>query len=111
MSRALINEISQIEPNLYLGGYKHVTNKSDEFKKLNINTIISCCKEITHQSNTEYQIENYPIDDGCDASILDYLDCIVDKINQYVSQNKIIYVHCVRSIKITNYYYLLSDEV
>ena len=100
--------ISEILPNLYLGSAKHFTRQTDEFKDLGIDVIINCCKEYIHRPNSDYIIENYPIMDGFDATITEYLEPVTDKIKYYMDQNKKVYVHCVfgksRSPTIIIYY-------
>ena len=100
--------ISEIMPNLYLGSAKHFTRQTDEFKNLGIDVIINCCCEYTHKPNPDFIIENYPIRDGFDATITEYLDPVTDKIKYYLDQNKKVYVHCVfgksRSPSIIIYY-------
>ncbi|XWV26338.1 dual specificity protein phosphatase 14 [Tupanvirus soda lake] len=106
----LMNTISQITPQLYIGTGKHARLQSDDFLKLNIDVIINCCNDFRHKQNNKYVIEEFPIDDGFDARIGKYLDKIADTINNYILQNKIIYIHCVqgrsRSATIVIYYFM-----
>lgn len=108
-------EISQIDPLLYLGAAKHVTRNTEQFQKLNIDVIINCCNDITHKNTHEYIIEQYPIDDGIDGTLIHYMDAAADKINYYLNQGKKIYVHCVhgrsRSPAILIYYFMKHQKL
>ncbi|XWV25077.1 putative dual specificity protein phosphatase 14-like [Tupanvirus deep ocean] len=105
-----MNIISQITPQLYLGTGKHARLQTDEFKKLDIDVIINCCNDFKHKQNNKYIIEEFSIDDGSDAQIGFYLDKVADLINDYLVQNKKIYIHCVqgrsRSASIVIYYFM-----
>ena len=108
-------EISCIKPNLYLGAGIHAKRKTEEFKKLNIDVVINCCNEIVHEPNDIFIVENFPINDGYDATIYPWLDEIVDKIKSYLDQNKRVYVHCVqgrsRSPAIIIYYLMKYENM
>jgi len=110
-----IMKISKIKPDLYLGSVKHPRRETIEFKQLDINVIINCCNDFTHNHNEKYIIENYPIDDGVGASIDMYLDLIADSIHNHLSNQKKIYVHCVhgrsRSVSILIYYLMKYDNM
>lgn len=110
-----MDKISQITPQLYLGNGKHVQRQTKEFLELDINVIINCCNEIVHKPNEKYIIKQFPIDDGIEASIISYLDEIVDLINYYSNENKKIYVHCVqgrsRSASIVIYYLMKYEKL
>ena len=102
--------ISEITPQLYLGTGKNARLQTEQFTKLNIDVIINCCNDFTHKKNSTYTIVEYPIDDGFDAKIGQYLDEVVDVINNYLCDGKRIYVHCVqgrsRSASIIIYYFM-----
>jgi len=101
-------EISEILPQLFLGPVQHPREKTAEFINLNIDIIINCCDDYTHKHSDTYIIENYPINDGFDATISDFLDPIAESINQHMCHNKRVYVHCIqgrsRSVSILIYY-------
>jgi len=110
-----IPAISQINPKLYLGSVKHIRFATEEFTEKNIDVIINCCLEITHKPNPNYIVKNFPIDDGTDASIDEFLDPVVDLINHYLVNNKCVYVHCVhgksRSASIIIYYLMKYEKM
>jgi hypothetical protein len=71
-TRDKIMEISEILPQLFLGSVQHPREKTAEFINLNIDIIINCCDDYTHKHSDTYTIENYPINDGFDATISDF---------------------------------------
>ena len=103
-----IMTITKIKPSLYLGSGKHPRRETPEFKELGIDVIINCCNDFRHKPNKNYIIEQFAIDDGTDASIIEYLNPIAEIINYHLHNNKKIYVHCVhgrsRSVSIIIYY-------
>jgi len=108
-------EISQIDPMIYLGSGRHVTRNTNEFKNLNIDVVINCCNEITHKNTADYIIEHFPMDDGSDGTLVEFMDAAVDKINYHLNQNRRVYVHCVhgksRSPAILIYYYMKHHKL
>lgn len=113
--RSEVMKISKISPHLYLGSVKHPREETDEFKKLEIDVVINCCNDYTHRGNKKFVYENYPIDDGVDASISKYLDPIADSIHNHISNQSNIYVHCLhgrsRSVSILIYYLIKYENM
>ena len=88
-------EISQINDLIYLGSFEHLFDSNEEFTKLNIDVIINCAKEIVHTEETKdkFIVENFPFEDDNHATLLEYIDEINDKIHDFLSSNKKIYIH------------------
>ncbi len=91
--------ISKINNNIYLGSYEHPVANKPEFQKLEIDAIVNCAFEIDYPEDTPYKVYKYPFeDDDYKSTLLDYIDDAASTINEYVSKNKKIYVHCARGM-------------
>lgn len=82
-----------IIPFLYLGDTMNAKN-SHELSKLNIDTIINMTHEVKNFYPEKYNYINYAWRDSLNYHIINDLDEICDKINDLISQNKNILVHC-----------------
>lgn len=107
--------ISKLNKYIYLGSYEPAYNDTEEFKKLEIDVIINCAKEIIYSPKTKYIVEHFPLEDNENASMLEYMDEANKKINRYLKYGKKIYIHCVdgmsRSPAILIYYLMSSKKL
>lgn len=103
-----MSEITRVKENLYLGAGNHPRKNTKEFEEQKFDVVISCCKEITHESNLKYIVHNYPLDDGVNGTLYPWLGEIAWLIKLYLDEKKKIYIHCVkgrsRSAAIIIYY-------
>lgn len=86
-------EITQIDPQLYLGSSEHPVKLTEEFIKVNPQVVINCASEISYQSRL-FDIVHVPLKNDDYASLLDYLDDAVNIITGYLKKGKVVYVHC-----------------
>ena len=110
-----IHKISHITSNLFLGSVRHPRNQTEEFCGLKPDVIINCCNEYTHSAIPDCIIENYPIDDGVNATIEPYLDPTADSIHGHIEQGRRIYIHCMqgrsRSPSVVIYYLMKYQKM
>lgn len=111
-----MNKITEVAKGLYLGNASNLINNTDEFESLGINVVISCCREVIHEPNDKWIVENYPIDDdGLDGSFQKFFMVAVDSIHQHLSNGKTVYVHCMegvnRSVAIIIYYLMKYNKI
>ncbi len=111
-----MDKITKVKTGLYLGSALHVQQPSDEFINLGINVVINCCDEIVHESNSDYVIEQFLIDDdGLTDSFPKLLDSINESIGKHLTSGLKVYVHCVhgvsRSAAAVIYYLMTSEKI
>lgn len=88
-----LTPITRINNYIYIGSFTHPSQNSDEFQALNIDVVINCAAEIDYECKCGIY-EKYPLENGGDASLLEYIDSANDKIHKYLNQHKKIYIHC-----------------
>lgn len=88
-------QISKINKYIYIGSYKHPKENTDEFKKLEIDVIFNCAREINYETDSKYIIEHIRLeDDYKNASLLEFMDDANNKLYKYLKEGKKIYLHC-----------------
>lgn len=108
-----ISTISKLNNYIYLGSYYPVYRNTKEFQELKIDVIINCAEEIVYPASNKYIIEHFPIEKNKNASMILYLETIYKKINDYLKNNKRIYVHCSDGLSrapAVIIYYLMRDK-
>lgn len=106
-------EISKINQQIYLGSYEHACENTDEFRKLNIDVIFNCAKEIKYEVDEGYIIENIEMENEKYSSMLEVMDHANDLVKTYLAQGKKIYFHCDTGISRSPaiiIYYLMTNK-
>lgn len=98
-----INKIAKINDLIYIGAAQSVINETNEFKKIKFDILINCSKNIIYSDEikNKYFIISFPFEDDIYATLLEYIDEIIDVIYKYVSENKKIFVHCYNGLSIS----------
>ena len=88
---------SRILPWLYLGSYKHASDKND-LKRLNINYVLNCAVECVSHYGQEIKYKHLKLNDFPMFNILSHLDTAVDFIQEAKDNGGNILVHCQMGI-------------
>lgn len=88
-----MDTITEIIPNLYVGGYGGAMDE-DLLKTHNIRTIITLSSKLELPHKDEYEYYLYDIQDACDFNIDYYFEDIVSIIYQSIQKNNNTLIHC-----------------
>lgn len=108
-------EISRVNDLIYLGSCEHPLSDSEDFRKLEIDVIINCAKEITYHKTHKYITYNFPIVEKYPVTMLENIDKAIETIVDCLANNKKIYIHCVTGITrapaILIYYFMSQQNM
>ena len=88
-----LTPITKVNNFIYFGSFAHPSKNSKEFENLQIDVVINCAAEIEYECKASHY-DKFPLENGSDASLLEYIDVANDKIHKYLHQHKKIYIHC-----------------
>ena len=93
---SFLSQIAKITDNLYLSSF--VGASEPNLNKLNINCVITVCKEVPKVEVKNVESIKLDVMDKPNESLARYFDYIADKIHDVSNKNGACLVHCVAGI-------------